>query len=119
VKTGLNLGGPSPKAKYLLATDSESSSARSDRPERGSDDRHNTPTYGASGALPPFRETYLPGEARDLLPVSDNTGSGTDKYLRRPYRVRSPYGATTGFLGPVGLTLIPANTGYYGRPGGS
>ena len=27
VKTGLNLGGPSPKAKYLLATDSESSSA--------------------------------------------------------------------------------------------
>jgi len=27
VETGLNLGGPSPKAKYLLATDSESSSA--------------------------------------------------------------------------------------------
>jgi hypothetical protein len=50
----------------------------SDRPERGSDDRHNTPTYGASGALPPFRETYLPGEARDLLPV------------RTHNRIRSP-----------------------------
>jgi len=28
----------------------------SDRPERGSDDRHNTPAFGASGALPPFLE---------------------------------------------------------------
>ena len=27
VKPGLNVGGPSPKAKYSLATDSESSSA--------------------------------------------------------------------------------------------
>jgi hypothetical protein len=58
--------------KYITMT------LESDRPERGSDDRHNTPTYGASGALPPFRETYLPGEARDLLPV------------RTHNRIRSP-----------------------------
>lgn len=34
----------------------------SDRPERGSDDRHNAPASGASGALPPSLENVLPGK---------------------------------------------------------
>lgn len=34
----------------------------SDRPERGSDDWHNAPAFGASGALPPSLENVLPGK---------------------------------------------------------
>lgn len=38
----------------------------SDRPERGSDDRHNAPASGASGALPPSLENVLPGKTLSL-----------------------------------------------------
>ncbi len=34
----------------------------SDRPERGSDDRHNAPAFGVSGALPLSLENVLPGK---------------------------------------------------------
>jgi len=33
-----------------------------ERPERGSDDRHHAPASGASGALPPSLENVLPGK---------------------------------------------------------
>ena len=39
----------------------------SDRPERGSDDRHNAPASGASGALPPSLENVLPGKTLNQL----------------------------------------------------
>src|ERR1700709_395987 len=44
VKAGLNLGGPSPKAKYSLATDSEPSSAseRWEEPRQGEDSEPET-----------------------------------------------------------------------------
>src|SRR5688500_5015268 len=38
----------------------------SDRPERGSDDRHNAPASGASGALPPSLENVLPGKTLQI-----------------------------------------------------
>ena len=41
----------------------------SDRPERGSDDRHNAPASGASGALPPSLENVLPGKTLNQLHV--------------------------------------------------
>jgi hypothetical protein len=39
----------------------------SDRPERGSDDRHNAPASGASGALPPSLENVLPGKTLKII----------------------------------------------------
>jgi hypothetical protein len=39
----------------------------SDRPERGSDDRHNAPASGASGALPPSLENVLPGKTLSYI----------------------------------------------------
>jgi hypothetical protein len=38
----------------------------SDRPERGSDDRHNAPAFGVSGALPLSLENVLPGKTLKL-----------------------------------------------------
>jgi len=43
----------------------------SDRPERGSDDRHNAPASGASGALPPSLENVLPGKTLSLIRITD------------------------------------------------
>ena len=51
-KVGLNPGGPSPKAKYSLATDSEPSSAseRWEEPRQGEDSEPETTCLQAVGA---------------------------------------------------------------------
>ena len=56
VEPGLNLGGPSPKAKYYLATDSELSrvTERWEEPLLGEDTEPETIRLQAVGALWPF-----------------------------------------------------------------
>ena len=50
-KPGLNLGGPSPKAKYSMTTDSEPSRAteRWEEPRQGEDTEPETPCLRAVG----------------------------------------------------------------------
>ena len=57
MEPGLNLGGPSPKAKYSLATDSELSRAteRWEEPLLGEDSEPETIRLQAVGALWPLR----------------------------------------------------------------
>jgi hypothetical protein len=52
VKPGLNLGGPSPKAKHSMTTDSEPSRAteRWEEPRSGEDTEPETPCLRAVGA---------------------------------------------------------------------
>ncbi len=64
VKVGLNPGGPSPKAKYSLATDSEPSSAseRWEEPLPGEDSEPETTrlqAVGAGGATRPVTACLL------------------------------------------------------------
>ena len=54
----------------------------SDRPERGSDDRHNAPASGASGALPPSLENVLPGKTLLMVAVVACVHTHTPQYAR-------------------------------------
>jgi hypothetical protein len=61
VEAGLNPGGPSPKAKYSLATDSEPSSAseRWEEPLQGEDSEPETTCLQAVGGLCPGNRECL------------------------------------------------------------
>src|SRR5438876_2424533 len=69
VKPSSNLRGPSRKAKYSLATDSEPSSAseRWEEPLQGEDSEPETTCLQAVGARPRHRETGARGVTACLL----------------------------------------------------
>ena len=84
MEASLNLGGPSPKAKYSLATDSEPSSAseRWEEPLQGEDSEPETTCLQAVGgrliSLPPW-EWISPIGPISPIELSDFYGGGLMK----------------------------------------
>ncbi len=67
ITSGGSTSRPSRSRAAVGARKHSTMTLESDRPERGSDDRHNAPASGASGAFPSSRENVLPGKTLTII----------------------------------------------------